>query len=70
MIDIALEKARLEREIARVEAEIIKFERKLGNKDFIAKAPTDVVEDQRAYLADAQAQRGKLGEALERLASL
>ena len=70
VIDIALEKSRLEREIARVEAEIIKFEMKLGNKDFIAKAPTEVVEDQRGYLTDAQAQCGKLGEALERLASL
>ena len=70
VIDIGLEKSRLKREISRVEAEIAKFEKKLANKAFIAKAPADVVEDQRAYLADAQAQRAKLSEAMERLSSL
>ena len=70
VIDIALEKSRLEREVTHINVEITKFQKKLANKDFITKAPTDVVADQRAYLIDAQARSRKLGEALERLVGL
>ncbi len=69
-VDIAQEKSRLEREVARAEDEISKLEKKLANKNFISKAPAEVVEDQRGYLNEAQTQRAKLGEALERLAGL
>ncbi len=70
LVDITQEKSRLVREVARAEDEINKLEKKLANKDFIAKAPAEVVEDQREYLNEAQAQRAKLGEALERLAGV
>ena len=70
LVDVAEEKSRLEREVARAEDEISKLEKKLANKSFIAKAPAEVVEDQREYLRAAQAQLAKLGEALERLAGV
>ena len=70
LVDIAREKSRLARAVARAEDEIGKLEKKLANKDFISKAPAEVVEDQREYLSAAQAQCAKLGEALERLAGV
>ncbi|MEK9671265.1 MAG: valine--tRNA ligase [Rhodospirillaceae bacterium] len=66
-IDLGAEKSRLEKEIAKQDAEITRFEKKLGNDKFVANAPEDVVETEREKLADAQAVRAKLKDALRRL---
>jgi valyl-tRNA synthetase len=68
VIDIARERARLAREIDKVAGEIAKFDKKLANENFLAKAPPEVVEEQRARRAESQALRDKLAAALERLA--
>jgi valyl-tRNA synthetase len=52
LIDIDAEKARLGKEIKRVEAEIAKCEGKLGNETFVANAPAAVVEQERQRLSD------------------
>jgi valyl-tRNA synthetase len=70
IIDIAAEKARLEKEIAKADAEMTKIEKKLGNPGFVAKAPEELVEENRARLGDYTAQKAKLSEALERIRSL
>jgi valyl-tRNA synthetase len=70
VIDIAGEKARLEKEIAKLDGEIGKLDKKLANQSFLAKAPAEVVEEQRRRLADTAAARTKLDEALVRLAAL
>jgi len=69
-VDVDKERARLTKEIDRVAGEAGKIERKLANSDFVAKAPPEVVQDQRERLAEAGAARAKLASALQRLASL
>jgi valyl-tRNA synthetase len=67
VIDFAAEKARLEKEKAKAEAEINRIDAKLGNADFIARAPEEVVEADREKREEAMARRAKIVEALERL---
>ena len=69
-IDLDAEKARLLKEIAKQDAEIDRFEKKLGNAKFVANAPTEVVEGEREKLDEAQATRARLDEALKRLAAV
>jgi valyl-tRNA synthetase len=70
VIDIAREKARLTKELGKIAGEIAKIESKLGDPRFVAKAPPEVIEEQRERLAAAQQARDKLTAALERLATL
>ncbi len=66
-IDIAAERARLTKEVAALTQEIAKTAGKLGNADFVARAPEEVVEENRERLAEAQAAKAKLEAALARL---
>jgi valyl-tRNA synthetase len=70
LIDVAKEKARLSKELTKTEGEIAKTEKKLGNTDFVAKAPPEVIEEQRERLAESQQSQRQLKSALERLAGL
>ncbi len=67
VIDLAAEKARLEKEKAKADADIARIDAKLGNPDFIARAPEEVVEADREKREEAAARRAKIIEALERL---
>ena len=67
VVDFAAEKARLEKEIAALDKTIKQLTGKLGNEKFIANAPEAVVEENRTRLADAEANRSKNVEALERV---
>jgi valyl-tRNA synthetase len=67
IIDLAAEEARLEKEKAKAEVEINRIDAKLGNPDFIARAPEEVVEADREKREEAVARRAKIVEALERL---
>ncbi|MDQ8730081.1 valine--tRNA ligase [Bradyrhizobium sp. LHD-71] len=69
VIDLAAEKSRLEKEVAKAEADIKRVDAKLGNADFMARAPEEVVEEQRERREEAEARRTKILEALERLRS-
>jgi valyl-tRNA synthetase len=69
-VDVDRERARLQKEMDRVAGEAGKIEKKLANAAFVAKAPPEVVEDQRERLAEAAAARSKLASALDRLAAL
>ena len=53
--------------LLRHEVEITKIDAKLSNKNFVDKAPEEVIEEQRDRRADADATRAKLAEALTRL---
>ncbi|OIP15469.1 MAG: valine--tRNA ligase [Comamonadaceae bacterium CG2_30_59_20] len=66
-IDVAAEKARLGKELARLEGEIVKAYGKLGNESFVARAPAAVIEQERKRLADFEATLDKVRDQLERL---
>jgi len=68
VLDFAAEAARLNKEIDSVNGEIKKISAKLDNPGFIAKAPQDVVEENRRRLAEEETRRGALEAALKRLA--
>ena len=66
-IDVAAEHARLTKEIARLDGEVVKTEAKLGNERFVARAPEAVVAQERARLADFSQSAQRLREQLARL---
>jgi valyl-tRNA synthetase len=66
-VDKGAEVERLTKELAKVTAERDKVEKKLGNPQFVEKAPEEVVQKNRGILEELQAQKGKLEENLERL---
>ncbi|PKO62454.1 MAG: valine--tRNA ligase, partial [Betaproteobacteria bacterium HGW-Betaproteobacteria-18] len=66
-IDVAAEKTRLGKELARLEGEIIKAHGKLGNEAFVARAPAAVIDQERKRLADFEATVAKVKDQLARL---
>jgi valyl-tRNA synthetase len=67
VIDFAAEKARLEKEMARVKSDIDRIDAKLANADFVRRAPEEVVDGEREKREEAETRRLKIVEALERL---
>jgi valyl-tRNA synthetase len=70
VVDVGAEKSRLEKELAKVASDIARVDAKLGNADFVARAPDEVVEGEREKREEAVARQGKIDEALERLKSV
>ena len=67
VIDLGAERTRLSKEMAKCDADIARVDQKLGNADFLKRAPEEVVEGEREKRDEAQARKAKLAEALERL---
>ena len=61
------ERARLDKEIAKIEVELRIVENKLKNKSFVDRAPASVVEEHRQRLKDFSVQLAKLRQAQEGL---
>jgi valyl-tRNA synthetase len=70
LIDVAAERERLDRQLARVEQDLQKCTRKLANEQFVANAPTDVIDKERARVAELSTRARQLGEQLAQLAAL
>ncbi|HOW66445.1 MAG TPA: valine--tRNA ligase [Candidatus Paceibacterota bacterium] len=68
LIDVAAEKARLEKELAKITVEIERIEQKLANPAFTQKAPSHVLEEQRRRLAEWQGKQQQAQTALSALA--
>ena len=69
VIDFAAERVRLDKEMQRAEADIKRVDQKLGNPNFVANAPEDIIEGEKEKREEAEGRRGKIVEALERLQS-
>jgi valyl-tRNA synthetase len=67
VIDVAAERARLTKDLAVARREVAAASAKLGNADFLAKAPAAVVEKMRGRLAAAEAQIGRISAQLDTL---
>jgi len=69
VIDLSAERARLDKELAKAEADIKRVDAKLANEKFVANAPEEVVEEEKEKREAASARKAKILEALERLKS-
>jgi valyl-tRNA synthetase len=69
VIDFAKERVRLEKELKKAQEEIARFDAKLNNADFVARAPEEVIDEQKEKRADAAAMAEKLVDAVRRLSS-
>jgi len=67
VIDLGAEKVRLDKELAKADADIARVDAKLGNEKFVANAPEEVIDEQREKRDEAEARKAKILEALERL---
>ena len=70
VVDLDEQRGRLAREMAKVEDEIAKIDKKLGNEKFLARAPEAVVAEQRERRDEAEQSRHKLDRAMARLAGV
>jgi valyl-tRNA synthetase len=68
IIDLAAERTRLQKERSKAEAEAGKIARKLDNANFVARAPEEVVEENRDRLQAAREEMARLDAALQRIA--
>ena len=67
LVDVAQERQRLQKEIAKLDKDVQRHEKKLNSDGFVGKAPPDVVETERERRDEAADARDKLKTALERL---
>ncbi len=69
-VDFGKEKQRLEKEIVKTRTEMEKIGKRLENKDFLQRAPEEIVEQTRARLEELRSRHKKLGENLDHVLSL
>ncbi len=67
IVDLAAEVTRLKKEKAKAEGEIKKVDAKLANADFVARAPEEIIEENRERREAESARLVKIDEALARL---
>jgi valyl-tRNA synthetase len=64
LVDLAAERARLEKEVRRAAEQVAVLEAKLARPEFVERAPAEVVARDRARLAEERARRAKLEASL------
>ena len=69
VVDFVAERARLNKELETLNKNLDGYARKLGNQEFVAKAPAKVVAEEKRRQAEAMENKAKLEEALARIAN-
>jgi valyl-tRNA synthetase len=69
LIDFDAERARLSKELSKIDKEIEKIQNKLSNPKFAERAPVEVLDEQRERLNEWNLKRVQLNEALDNLSS-
>jgi valyl-tRNA synthetase len=67
LIDLGVERARIEKEITRLSSSLQGVKKKLSNENFVAKAPADVIEKERTKMEDWEKSLDKLKAILDDL---
>jgi valyl-tRNA synthetase len=67
LIDIEVEKARLQKDLDNLKGLLVKVSKKLANADFLANAPKDVIEKEKLKKEDFQERIEKLNKNLEQI---
>lgn len=67
LLDVEKEVARLGAELSKLEGDIAKSVAKLANQQFIERAPAEIIDKERAALADNEARRNRISENLANL---
>ena len=67
VINLDAERARLAKEMAKCDADIVRVDAKLNNPNFVARAPEEVVEEEKEKREEAVVRKAKIAEALQRL---
>ena len=67
VIDVGAERTRLQKEMAKADADVARSDAKLNNPKFVERAAEEVVEEVREKRDEALARKAKIAEALERL---
>ena len=70
LIDVAAERDRLGKQLAKTNDDLDKVRRKLENQSFVANAPPDVVAKEHARIADLEQRAAQLTQQLSRLEEL
>jgi len=70
VLDVNAEVARLKKEIARCEMEIGKVAGKLSNENFVARAPVEVIEEQRERMASYELEKTQYNNILKTLSEI
>jgi valyl-tRNA synthetase len=68
-VDVAAERMRIAKEITRLEGEVARASARLANESFVARAPAEIVAQERERLAGFNASLEKLKPQLERLSA-
>jgi valyl-tRNA synthetase len=67
IIDLDAERARLAKELAKADADIARVDAKLNNANVVARAPEEVVDEEKAKRDEAEGRKVKIAAALEAL---
>ena len=67
LIDLDQERERLKKEISKLEDNIKKISQQLENKNFVANAPEEIIEEKKEIVSNDEQKREKLSKALEQL---
>jgi valyl-tRNA synthetase len=68
LVDVEAEKARLEKQLNKIDGEIARFEAKLNNPAYVEKVPAQVLEETKSRLSDTEEKQKQTQEALAYLA--